>query len=94
MFSVYVRQSLIQLSTPQEMRGRVGAVSSLFISASNELGEAESGFVAALIGPVATVIAGGAGAIAVTLVWSRLFPALRRAHTFDIRPFERPRRTP
>ncbi len=94
MFSVYVRQSLIQLSTPQDMRGRVGAVSSLFISASNELGEAESGFVAALIGPVATVIAGGAGAIAVTLVWSRLFPALRRAHTFDIRPFERTRRTP
>ncbi|WP_395397255.1 MFS transporter [Novosphingobium sp. BL-8A] len=87
MFSVYVRQSLIQLSTPQDMRGRVGAVSSLFVSASNELGEAESGFVAALIGPVATVIVGGAGAIAVTLIWSRLFPALRRAHTFDIRPF-------
>ncbi|TCM20781.1 putative MFS family arabinose efflux permease [Novosphingobium sp. PhB165] len=88
MFSVYVRQSLIQLSTPQDMRGRVGAVSSLFISASNELGEAESGFVAALIGPVATVIVGGFGAIAVTMIWSRLFPALRQAHSFDIRPFE------
>lgn len=88
MFSVYVRQSLIQLSTPQDMRGRVGAVSSLFISASNELGEAESGFVAALIGPVATVIVGGAGAIAVTLIWSRLFPALRQARSFDLKPFE------
>ena len=52
MFSVYVRQSLIQLYTPDEMRGRVGAVSSLFISASNELGETESGFLGALIGPV------------------------------------------
>ena len=64
MFSVYVRQSLIQLYTPDEMRGRVGAVSSLFISASNELGEAESGFLGALIGPVPAVIAGGFGAIA------------------------------
>ena len=64
MFSVYVRQSLIQLYTPDAMRGRVGAVSSLFISASNELGEAESGFLGALIGPVPAVIAGGVGAIA------------------------------
>ena len=55
MFSVYVRQSLIQLYTPDQMRGRVGAVSSLFISASNELGEAESGFLGALIGPVTAV---------------------------------------
>jgi MFS family permease len=79
MLSVYVRQSLIQLSTPNAMRGRVGAVSSLFISASNELGEAESGFLAALIGPVAAVVAGGIGAIAITLLWARLFPALRMA---------------
>jgi MFS family permease len=83
MFSVYVRQSLIQLYTPNEMRGRVGAVSSLFISASNELGEAESGFLAALIGPVVAVVAGGVGAIAVTLLWARFFPELRRARTFD-----------
>jgi MFS family permease len=83
MFSVYVRQSLIQLYTPNEMRGRVGAVSSLFISASNELGEAESGFLAALIGPVTAVVAGGVGAIAVTLLWARFFPELRRARTFD-----------
>jgi MFS family permease len=83
MLSVYVRQSLIQLYTPNEMRGRVGAVSSLFISASNELGEAESGFLAALIGPVTAVVAGGIGAIAVTLMWSRWFPELRRARSFD-----------
>jgi predicted MFS family arabinose efflux permease len=83
MFSVYVRQSLIQLSTPDAMRGRVGAVSQLTISASNELGEAESGFLAALVGPVVAVVAGGVGAIAVTLLWVRWFPELRRARTFD-----------
>jgi MFS family permease len=83
MFSVYVRQSLIQLYTPDQMRGRVGAVSSLFISASNELGEAESGFLGALIGPVAAVIAGGVGAIAVVLLWSWWFPELRLAKSFE-----------
>jgi MFS family permease len=83
MFSVYVRQSLIQLYTPDAMRGRVGAVSSLFISASNELGEAESGFLGALIGPVPAVIAGGVGAIAVVFLWSWWFPELRLAKSFD-----------
>jgi MFS family permease len=83
MFSVFVRQSLIQLHTPDPMRGRVGAVSQLTISASNELGEAESGFLAALIGPVAAVVAGGFGAIAVTLLWARWFPELRLARSFD-----------
>ena len=83
MFSVYVRQSLIQLYTPDQMRGRVGAVSSLFISASNELGEAESGFLGALIGPVPAVIAGGVGAIAVVFLWSWWFPELRLAKSFD-----------
>jgi MFS family permease len=83
MFSVYVRQSLIQLYTPDQMRGRVGAVSSLFISASNELGEAESGFVGAIIGPVASVIAGGIGAIAVVGLWAWWFPELRLAKSFD-----------
>ncbi len=82
MFSVYVRQSLIQLSTPNEMRGRVGAVSALFISGSNELGEAESGLVAALVGPVTAVVLGGVGAIGVTILWARLFPELARARTF------------
>ncbi len=83
MFSVYVRQSLIQLHTPDAMRGRVGSVSSLFISASNELGEAESGFLAALIGPVVAVVAGGIGAIAVVAIWAWKFPELRLAKSFD-----------
>ena len=83
MVSVYVRQSLIQLYTPDGMRGRVGAVSSLFISGSNELGEAESGLAASLIGPVPAVVAGGVGAIVVTLIWTKLFPELWRARTFE-----------
>lgn len=83
MVSVYVRQSLIQLYTPDEMRGRVGAVSSLFVSGSNELGEAESGLLAAAIGPVAAVVGGGVGAILVTLAWWRWFPELPRARTFE-----------
>jgi MFS family permease len=83
MFSVYVRQSLIQLYTPDQMRGRVGAVSSLFISASNELGEAESGFLGAVIGPVPAVIAGGIGAMLVVILWSWWFPELRLAKSFE-----------
>ncbi|HEX7872479.1 MAG TPA: MFS transporter [Sphingobium sp.] len=83
MVSVFVRQSLVQLHTPDEMRGRVGAVSQLTISASNELGEAESGYLAALIGPVHAVILGGIGAIAITLLWSKLYPELKRARSFD-----------
>ena len=83
MISVYVRQSLIQLYTPDDMRGCVGAVSTLFISGSNELGEAESGFLAALIGPIAAVVAGGVGAVFVTLLWARWFPELKNARTFQ-----------
>lgn len=83
MFSVYVRQSLIQLNTPDDRRGRVGAVSQLTISASNELGEAESGFLAGLIGPVAAVVAGGIGAIVITAIWMRLFPQIGAARTFE-----------
>ena len=83
MFSVYVRQSLIQLYTPDAMRGRVGAVSTLAISASNELGEAESGFLAALIGPVAAVVVGGVGAIATVALWAWKFPELRMAKSFE-----------
>lgn len=83
MVSVYVRQSLIQLHTPDAMRGRVSSVSLLTISASNELGETESGFLAALIGPVGAVVVGGVGAIAITIAWARLFPELRLAKTFD-----------
>ena len=84
MFSVYIRQSLIQLHTPDQMRGRVGAVSTLAISASNELGEARSGFTAALVGPIAATVAGGVAAIGVTLLWAGLFPQLRRARTFEL----------
>ncbi len=83
MVSVYVRQSLIQLHTPDAMRGRVSAVSQLTISASNELGEFESGVMASLLGPVGAVVFGGVGAIAVTLGWARLFPELGAARTFD-----------
>ncbi|HTG37907.1 MFS transporter [Sphingomonas sp.] len=83
MVSVYVRQSLIQLYTPDAMRGRVGAVSTLFVSGSNELGEARSGFLAAALGPVLAVAGGGALAILVTLYWDRLFPELRAARSFD-----------
>ncbi|WP_308814072.1 MFS transporter [Sphingomonas sp. GV3] len=83
MVSVYVRQSLIQLHTPDAMRGRVSAVSQLTISASNELGEAESGLMASLLGPVGAVAFGGCAAIVVTLAWSRLFPELKQARTFD-----------
>jgi MFS family permease len=93
MFSVYIRQSLIQLHTPDEMRGRVGAASTLAISASNELGEARSGFSAALMGPVLATVAGGIAAIVVTALWARFFPQLRRARTFDV-PDPAPERPP
>ena len=83
MLSVYVRQSLIQIYTPDSMRGRVGAVSTLFISASNELGEAESGFLAALVGPVVAVVGGGIGAIIVVGLWAWRFPELRLARSFE-----------
>jgi len=83
MVSVYVRQSLIQLYTPDAMRGRVGAASMLFISCSNEMGEAESGFLAAAVGPVVAVVAGGIGTIAVAVLWAKLFPEILRAKTLD-----------
>ncbi len=82
MLSVYVRSSLVQLHTPDAMRGRVSAVSGLAISASNELGEVQSGLAAAALGPIGSVVVGGAGAIAVALGWAYLFPELRRARTF------------
>jgi MFS family permease len=85
MVSVYVRASLIQLHTPDAMRGRVSAVSMLFISASNELGEAESGLTGAWFGPVEAVVVGGIGAIAITGLWAWRFPELRRVDTFDAR---------
>jgi hypothetical protein len=79
MLSVFVRQTLVQLVTPDPMRGRVGAVSTLFVGASNELGEFESGVVARFLGPIGAAIFGGVGALIVTGVWAKLFPALRKA---------------
>lgn len=79
MISVYVRQSLIQFQTPDSMRGRVSAVSFIFISASNELGEFESGVAARFLGPVGAVILGGGVAILTAIAWLKLFPALARA---------------
>ncbi|GAB3677603.1 MFS transporter [Salinisphaera aquimarina] len=78
MISVFVRSTLIQLATPDAMRGRVNAVNMLFIGASNELGEFESGVTAALFGTVGAVVIGGAGTLAVVGAWMLLFPALRR----------------
>ncbi len=83
MFSVYIRQSLIQLHTPDEKRGRVSSVSQLTISASNEFGDFFSGSLAFLIGPVAAVVAGGVGAVMTVALWTRLFPVLRTTKTFD-----------
>ena len=76
MVSVVIRQSLVQLDTPDAMRGRVSAVNSVFIGASNQLGEFESGATAALLGPVGSVLLGGIGTIVVAAAWVRLFPPL------------------
>jgi MFS family permease len=81
MVSVVVRGVLIQIETPDEMRGRVNAVDMIFIGASNELGEFESGFAAQWLGAVPAVVLGGVGAIAVTVLWAWLFPELRRAES-------------
>ena len=83
--SVFVRQSLVQIVTPDPMRGRVTAVSSLFISASNELGEFESGVAARFLGPVGAAVFGGVGSILLTGVWAKMFPALRGAHLDTVR---------
>ena len=74
--SVVTRQTLIQLETPDEMRGRAGAVNSIFIGASNQLGEFESGATAALFGPVGSVVLGGVGMLLIAAAWLRVFPAL------------------
>jgi len=83
MVSVVIRSSLLQLATPPEMRGRVSAVNSLFLGASNELGEFESGLTAQWWGAVRAVVVGGVGSLAVTGAWSVLFPSLRRADTLS-----------
>jgi len=81
--SVVIRFSLVQLSTPDEMRGRVGAVNFLFINASNQLGQFESGVTAALLGTVPAAVLGGVGTIAIALLWMKLFPALRKVERLE-----------
>jgi hypothetical protein len=79
MVSVVIRSSMLQLATPMEMRGRVSAVNALFIGASNELGEFESGLTAQWWGAVRAVVIGGIGSLMITGLWSVFFPSLRRA---------------
>lgn len=79
--SVVMRLTLMQLETPDEMRGRVAAVNGVFIGASNELGEFESGATAAAIGPIGSVVLGGVGTVLVALAWIKLFPALAKRDT-------------
>jgi MFS family permease len=74
--SVVTRVTLMQLQTPDEIRGRVAAVNSIFIGASNQLGEFESGAVAALWGPVVSVVSGGVGTVLIAASWIKLFPTL------------------
>lgn len=83
MISVYVRSTLIQLNTPDAMRGRVSAVSFVFISASNELGDFEAGLMARIFGPVLAVTLGGAAAVLASLGWIKLFPDLAKADGFE-----------
>lgn len=81
--SVVVRVALVQLSTPDAMRGRVGAVNFLFINASNQLGEFESGMAAALLGAMPAAALGGLGTIAIALLWMKLFPVLREVDQLE-----------
>jgi sugar phosphate permease len=83
MISVYVRSSLVQLATPDAMRGRVSAISFVFISASNELGEFQSGVAARLLGPVMAVVVGGIGAVLIAGAWMKLFEPLAKADRFE-----------
>jgi len=85
MVSVTIRETIMQLWTPEEVRGRVNAVNSVFIGASNELGEFRAGTVAHFIGPVPAVVIGGFGAIAVAIIWSQIFPGLREQRALDKR---------
>jgi MFS family permease len=81
--SVVIRIALVQLSTPDAMRGRVGAVNYLFVNASNQLGEFESGFTAALFGAMPAVVLGGLGTVVIALLWMKLFPALRKVERLE-----------
>ncbi|MGD8362444.1 MAG: MFS transporter, partial [Gemmatimonadota bacterium] len=83
MVSVYIRQTLIQIVTPDPMRGRVASVSFLFIGASNELGEFESGITARIFGPVLAAVLGGVASLFVTGLWAWLFPDLRKVDRLE-----------
>lgn len=83
MISVNIRQTLIQLATPDHMRGRVSSVSMLFIGASNELGEAYSGVAVRFLGPIGAAVYGGLGALAATGIWAKVFPDLRKADRLE-----------
>jgi MFS family permease len=83
MVSVIVRHTMIQLATPDEMRGRVSAVNTVFIGASNEVGQFESGITAQWFGTIPAVVLGGIGTILIVIGWSVLFPALRRVDTLE-----------
>jgi MFS family permease len=82
MASVYIRHMLVQLETPDAIRGRVSAVNGVFIGASNELGEFESGLTAAWFGLVPAVVIGGVATLFITALWMRLFPTLRKIDKF------------
>lgn len=90
MISVVVRQTLVQLETPDTMRGRVGAINSVFIGASNQLGEFESGATAALLGPVGSVVAGGIGTLLIAAAWLKLFPSLAQRDSMEVPAPPRP----
>ena len=83
MISVYIREVLIQLWTPDHVRGRVNAVNSIFLGASNELGEFRAGFLAAAYGTVITVVGGGIAAVGVAALWTKLFPSLYKTNSLD-----------
>jgi hypothetical protein len=83
MVSVYVRETLIALWTPDDVRGRVNAVNMVFVGASNELGEFRAGMMASAFGAIPAVVAGGIGALFVSVAWAGLFPSLRKIDTLD-----------
>lgn len=86
MISVYIREIILQLWTPDHVRGRVNAVNSIFLGASNELGEFRAGIMAAVYGAVFTVVGGGAAAVGVAAIWAKIFPDLWQAKSLDDTP--------
>jgi ABC-type nickel/cobalt efflux system permease component RcnA len=91
MLSVVIRSSLVQLETPDEMRGRVSAVNSIFIGASNQLGEFESGVTAAWFGVVPAAVIGGVGTLMIVALWRRLFPQLAQRDRLHSKECDVPR---